>query len=90
MECLTVAGREQLVASSRARYTATFPSIGTFTCEFVWRGRTVDLRLRRQPAAFEMVEPTRRVTLALSLRRRRPTHRCSGRATNRRAAERKR
>jgi hypothetical protein len=79
-ECLGLAGREGLRKFSRARYSVTFPSIGSFSCEFVSRRNTGNLRLHREPEEFKMVEPICGVSSPHSVRRRRPTSRCSGRA----------
>ena len=62
-QCLKLADRGDLRMFSHARYTVTFSGIGTFSCEFVWRHNTGNLRLRREPEAFEMVEPTRGIRL---------------------------
>src|SRR5258708_31336289 len=46
-ECLAFAERRDLEKLFRAQYITTIPKAGTFLCEFVCRGGTANLRLRR-------------------------------------------
>lgn len=58
-ECLGFAERRDLEKLFRAQYITNIPKAGAFLCEFVCRGGTANLRLRREPEGVEVVATPR-------------------------------
>lgn len=58
-ECLGFAERRDLEKLFRAQYITNIPMAGAFLCEFVCRGGTANLRLRREPERVEVVATPR-------------------------------
>jgi hypothetical protein len=54
--CLSIAGRNDLRWLHFCRYPVSFPNLGRFSCEYVERRATANLRLRRAPDAQDTVD----------------------------------